>query len=215
MTCSSAAWLSARRSLGTSTWPGRRRTRPLSTPTSSASSPRSRGAASGRARVSISRTRHLITLAMLAALGKHDELAMHMAATRRTGVTVGRVEGSVSAGGHLRRHAVGQRGVRARETRARGAGSVPGSVPGSGPGSGPGETNECIQARLEHSPALSVRAVRVDGAAFAAQSAGAAGAVVVGAHRSGVRFGCRASRGRRSDARSRAGQGRRSASAFT
>src|SRR4029079_5916425 len=33
------------------------------------------------------RTRHLITLAMLAALGKHDELAMHVAATARTGVT--------------------------------------------------------------------------------------------------------------------------------
>ena len=34
------------------------------------------------------RTRHLITLAMLAALGKHDELAMHIAATVRTGVSV-------------------------------------------------------------------------------------------------------------------------------
>jgi len=34
------------------------------------------------------RTRHLITLAMLAALGKHDELAMHIAATVRTGVSI-------------------------------------------------------------------------------------------------------------------------------
>jgi 4-carboxymuconolactone decarboxylase len=34
------------------------------------------------------RTRHLITLAMLAALDKHDELAMHIAATVRTGVTL-------------------------------------------------------------------------------------------------------------------------------
>jgi 4-carboxymuconolactone decarboxylase len=34
------------------------------------------------------RTRHLITLAMLAALDKHDELAMHIAATVRTGVTI-------------------------------------------------------------------------------------------------------------------------------
>jgi 4-carboxymuconolactone decarboxylase len=34
------------------------------------------------------RARHLITLAMLAALDKHDELAMHIAATVRTGVTV-------------------------------------------------------------------------------------------------------------------------------
>ena len=33
------------------------------------------------------RTRHLITLAMLAALDKRDELALHVAATRRTGVT--------------------------------------------------------------------------------------------------------------------------------
>jgi 4-carboxymuconolactone decarboxylase len=34
------------------------------------------------------RTRHLITLAILAALGKHDELALHVAATFRTGVTM-------------------------------------------------------------------------------------------------------------------------------
>jgi 4-carboxymuconolactone decarboxylase len=33
------------------------------------------------------RTRHLITLAMLAALGKEHELAMHIRATRNTGVT--------------------------------------------------------------------------------------------------------------------------------
>lgn len=32
-------------------------------------------------------TRHLITLALLAALGKEHELAMHISATRRTGVT--------------------------------------------------------------------------------------------------------------------------------
>ena len=34
------------------------------------------------------RTRHLLTIAMLAALDKHDELAMHIAATVRTGVTL-------------------------------------------------------------------------------------------------------------------------------
>ena len=33
------------------------------------------------------RTRHLLTIAMLTALGKHDELAMHIRATRNTGVT--------------------------------------------------------------------------------------------------------------------------------
>jgi 4-carboxymuconolactone decarboxylase len=33
------------------------------------------------------RTRHLITLAMLAALGKEHELAMHIRATENTGVT--------------------------------------------------------------------------------------------------------------------------------
>ena len=33
------------------------------------------------------RTRHMLTIAMLAALGKHDELAMHIRATRNTGVT--------------------------------------------------------------------------------------------------------------------------------
>ena len=33
------------------------------------------------------KTRHLLTLAMLASLGKTDELAMHIRATRNTGVT--------------------------------------------------------------------------------------------------------------------------------
>ena len=33
------------------------------------------------------RTRHMLTLAMLASLGKVDELAMHIRATRNTGVT--------------------------------------------------------------------------------------------------------------------------------
>jgi 4-carboxymuconolactone decarboxylase len=33
------------------------------------------------------RTRHLLTIALLAALGKEDELAMHLRATRNTGVT--------------------------------------------------------------------------------------------------------------------------------
>ena len=33
------------------------------------------------------KTRHMLTLALLAALGKYDELAMHIRATRNTGVT--------------------------------------------------------------------------------------------------------------------------------
>jgi 4-carboxymuconolactone decarboxylase len=33
------------------------------------------------------KTRHMLTIAMLAALGKHDELAMHIRATPNTGVT--------------------------------------------------------------------------------------------------------------------------------
>src|SRR5688572_279187 len=33
------------------------------------------------------KTRHLVTLAMLAALGKENELALHIRATRNTGVT--------------------------------------------------------------------------------------------------------------------------------
>jgi 4-carboxymuconolactone decarboxylase len=33
------------------------------------------------------KTRHMLTIAMLAALGKYDELAMHIRATRNTGVT--------------------------------------------------------------------------------------------------------------------------------
>lgn len=33
------------------------------------------------------RTRHLITLGLLAALGRNEELAMHVRATKRTGVT--------------------------------------------------------------------------------------------------------------------------------
>ena len=33
------------------------------------------------------KTRHLVTIAMLATLGNHEELAMHIRATRNTGVT--------------------------------------------------------------------------------------------------------------------------------
>jgi 4-carboxymuconolactone decarboxylase len=33
------------------------------------------------------KTRHMLTIAMLAALGKHDELGIHIRATRNTGVT--------------------------------------------------------------------------------------------------------------------------------
>jgi 4-carboxymuconolactone decarboxylase len=33
------------------------------------------------------KTRHLVTLGIIAALGKHDELALHIRATRNTGVT--------------------------------------------------------------------------------------------------------------------------------
>ena len=33
------------------------------------------------------KTRHLVTIAMLAALSKHEELALHVRATRNTGVT--------------------------------------------------------------------------------------------------------------------------------
>ncbi|MGH7828223.1 MAG: 4-carboxymuconolactone decarboxylase [Candidatus Binatia bacterium] len=33
------------------------------------------------------KTRHMLTIAMLASLGKYDELAMHIRATRNTGVT--------------------------------------------------------------------------------------------------------------------------------
>ena len=34
------------------------------------------------------KTRHMVTLAIIAALGKDDELAMHIRATRNTGVTM-------------------------------------------------------------------------------------------------------------------------------
>ena len=34
------------------------------------------------------KTRHMVTLAIIAALGKNDELAMHIRATRNTGVTL-------------------------------------------------------------------------------------------------------------------------------
>lgn len=38
------------------------------------------------------KTRHLLTIAMLAALGKEHELAMHIRATRNTGVTMEEVK---------------------------------------------------------------------------------------------------------------------------
>ncbi|MEX1143228.1 MAG: 4-carboxymuconolactone decarboxylase [Anaerolineales bacterium] len=38
------------------------------------------------------RERHLLTLAMLAAMGKEEELAMHLSAIRNTGVTVDEIK---------------------------------------------------------------------------------------------------------------------------
>ena len=38
------------------------------------------------------RTRHLLTLAMLAALGKEHEFAMHVRASRNTGVTIDEIK---------------------------------------------------------------------------------------------------------------------------
>jgi 4-carboxymuconolactone decarboxylase len=38
------------------------------------------------------KTRQLLAIAMLAALGKHEELALHVRATRNTGVTRGEVK---------------------------------------------------------------------------------------------------------------------------
>jgi 4-carboxymuconolactone decarboxylase len=38
------------------------------------------------------KTRHMLTIAMLAALGKQDDLAMHIRATRNTGVTAAEVK---------------------------------------------------------------------------------------------------------------------------
>lgn len=37
------------------------------------------------------KTRHMLTIALLAGLGKHDELAMHIRATRNTGVSADEV----------------------------------------------------------------------------------------------------------------------------
>jgi 4-carboxymuconolactone decarboxylase len=38
------------------------------------------------------KTRHMLTIAMLAALGKHDELTMHIRSTRNTGITADEVK---------------------------------------------------------------------------------------------------------------------------
>ena len=92
------------------------------------------------------RTRHLITLAMLAALDRREELAMHVAATVRTGVTVDElkevflqvavyagVPAANAAFAVAKRVLTGSSGLTV-------PGSVPESVPGSGPGSEPDET---------------------------------------------------------------------------
>jgi 4-carboxymuconolactone decarboxylase len=92
------------------------------------------------------RTRHLITLAMLAALDRREELAMHVAATVRTGVTVDElkevflqvavyagVPAANAAFAVAKRVLAGSSGLTVPE-------SVPESVPGSEPGSEPDET---------------------------------------------------------------------------
>ena len=78
---------SVARCWATSTSIGRRRGDRASTRRSSSSSPRRRGDRSGRRRDLDRRTRSLITIAILAALGRHEELALHLRATRNTGAT--------------------------------------------------------------------------------------------------------------------------------
>ena len=74
--------------LGTAHVDARHRPRSrLSTPISSASSPKAPGAASGRGRDFTRRERSIVTLALLAALGHHEELALHLRATVNTGAT--------------------------------------------------------------------------------------------------------------------------------
>ena len=50
------------------------------------------------------RTRHLLTIALLAGLGKENELAMHIRATQKYRGHPGRRQRGVSSGGHLCRH---------------------------------------------------------------------------------------------------------------
>ena len=71
----------------TSTSIARRRRRRRSTRRSSSSSPRSPGGRSGRAMALDPRTRSLITIALLAAFGRQEELELHLRATRNTGAT--------------------------------------------------------------------------------------------------------------------------------
>jgi 4-carboxymuconolactone decarboxylase len=80
------------------------------------------------------RTRHLITLAMLAALGKHDELAMHVAATAHTGVTEDELKEVFLQVAIY----AGMPSANAAFALAKRVLTGPGSVPGSGPGSVPG-----------------------------------------------------------------------------
>jgi len=78
------------------------------------------------------RTRHLITLAMLAALDRREELAMHVAATVRTGVTVDELK-------EVFLQVAVYAGVPAANAAFTLAKRVLAglTVPGSGPGSGP------------------------------------------------------------------------------
>jgi 4-carboxymuconolactone decarboxylase len=84
------------------------------------------------------RTRHLITLAMLAALDRREELAMHVAATVRTGVTVDELkEVFLQVAVYAGVPAANAAFALAKRVLA-GSSGLPG--PGSGPRSGPDET---------------------------------------------------------------------------
>ena len=65
------------------------------------------------------RTRSCITLTALVALGREEELAMHVRAALRNGLTRGRDQGGPAAERDLLRRARGQRRVRGRPARPR------------------------------------------------------------------------------------------------
>ena len=56
------------------------------------------------------RTRSMLVIALMAALGHHEELALHLRATRNTGATVQDVQEVLLDGGGIRRRAGGQHG---------------------------------------------------------------------------------------------------------
>ena len=134
--CATQAWPCAGRCSATRTSTGPPPPPPTSPGTSRSSSPSTPGAASGPPGLD-RRSRSLVTLTALVARGHHEELAMHVRAALRNGLTVDEIKEVIVADRRLlwrprRQHRLPHRpaGTGARPRRARDRGPCAGLVSG-------------------------------------------------------------------------------------